>query len=94
MKIVYKIENGGIAIITPVIDGNLTLEQIAFKDVPFEKPFKIVDDNEVPADRTFRAAWEIDMTDPDGYGADYGVGSNNEVIGWNEDGTPITKRIS
>jgi hypothetical protein len=41
------------------------------KDVPAGKPFKIVDTADVPSDRTFRAAWEVDAaTLTDGVGAE------------------------
>lgn len=33
---------------------------VARKDVPAGLPFKILDAAEIPTDRTFRAAWEID----------------------------------
>jgi hypothetical protein len=36
----------------------MTIEEIAAKDVPAGKPFKIVDVSDIPSDRTFRNAWE------------------------------------
>jgi hypothetical protein len=57
-KIIYPTENNGVAIITPILDCGLTVEQIAAKDVPIGVPFKIINASEVPADFTFRAAWE------------------------------------
>ena len=36
----------------------LTIDEIAAKDVPAGKPFKIVEAADIPADRTFRDAWE------------------------------------
>jgi hypothetical protein len=49
-----------------------TIEEIALKDVPAGKPFKIIDTADVPSDRTFRNAWEVDpATLTDGVGADY-----------------------
>ncbi len=57
-KIIYPTEDNGVAIITPILDCGLTVEQIAAKDVPTGVPFKIIDALEVPADFTFRAAWE------------------------------------
>jgi hypothetical protein len=36
----------------------LTIEEIAAKDVPEGKPYKIVDVADIPSDRTFRDAWE------------------------------------
>ena len=56
-RIIYPTDNGGVAIIIPA-DTALTIEQIAAKDVPQGKPFKIIDVSDVPSDRTFRDAWE------------------------------------
>jgi len=55
--IIYPNDNGGVAIIIPA-DCGLTIEQIADKDVPAGKPYKIVDGCDIPTDRTFRNAWE------------------------------------
>jgi hypothetical protein len=56
-RIIYPTDDGGVAIIIPA-DCGLTIEEIAAKDVPAGKPYKIVDVSEIPADRTFRNAWE------------------------------------
>jgi len=56
-RIIYPTDNGGVAIIVPA-DCGLTIEEIAAKDVPEGKPFKIVDVADIPTDRTFRNAWE------------------------------------
>jgi hypothetical protein len=57
-RIIYPTEEGGVAVIIPAPDCGLTVEEIAAKDVPQGKPFKIVDVSEIPEDRTFRDAWE------------------------------------
>ena len=57
-RIIYEIDNGGIAIIIPAPDCGLTVEEIAAKDVPAGKSYRIVDVSEIPEDRTFRSAWE------------------------------------
>ena len=57
-RIIYPTDEGGVAIITPAPECGLTIEQIAAKDVPAGKPFKIVDVADIPSDRTFRNAWE------------------------------------
>jgi hypothetical protein len=59
-KIIYKQENGTLSIITPIENDLMTIEQIAKKDVPTGKPYKIVDVSEIPSDREFRNAWTID----------------------------------
>lgn len=62
MKIIYINENGSLAIIHPAPEAldMYTIDDIAKKDVPTGLPYKIVDDSEVPTDRTFRDAWTID----------------------------------
>jgi hypothetical protein len=56
-RIIYPTDNGGVAVIIPS-DCGLTIEQIAAKDVPAGKTYKIVDVSSIPSDRTFRNAWE------------------------------------
>jgi hypothetical protein len=57
-RIIYQNDEGGISIIVPA-DCGLTIEEIAAKDVPAGKPYKIVDVADIPTDRTFRNAWEF-----------------------------------
>lgn len=57
-RIIYPTEDGGVAIIIPAVECGLTIEEIAQKDVPEGKPYKIVDTDTIPSDRTFRGAWQ------------------------------------
>lgn len=57
-RIIYPTDDGGVAVIIPAAKCGLTIEEIAAKDVPAGKPFKIVDAADIPVDRTFRNAWE------------------------------------
>ena len=57
-RIIYLNDEGKVCIVIPAPDSNLTIEQIAAKDVPAGKTYKIVDVSEIPEDRTFRGAWE------------------------------------
>ena len=57
-RIIYPTDEGGVAIIIPAPECGLTIEEIAVKDVPTGKPYKIIDVSEIPTDRTFRDAWE------------------------------------
>ena len=57
-RIIYPNDNGGVVILIPAIECGLTIEEIAAKDVPQGKPYKIVDVADIPTDRTFRNAWE------------------------------------
>lgn len=58
-RIIYRLPDGGVAILTPNPDCGLTAEQIAAKDVPAGVPYRIVEAKDIPADRTFRNAWEF-----------------------------------
>ena len=73
MRIIYQNDEGGITILIPTEDclATHTIEAIAAKDVPAGKAYKIVDVADVPSDRTFRSAWEVDEASlTDGVGAD------------------------
>ena len=51
-RIVYKTEEGGVAVIVPAD----TIEA-CMKDIPTGAEYHIVDVADVPTDRTFRDAW-------------------------------------
>jgi hypothetical protein len=79
--IIYQTDNGGVAVIIPAPNCGLTVEQIALKDVPSGKPFKIIEATDLPTDKSQRDGWTVDEADlTDGVGADYGVGSENPFI--------------
>ena len=69
-RIIYLSDDGGVAIIIPTEEylSEHTIEELAAKDVPEGKPYKIVDVADIPSDRTFRSAWETDFSNPDGHG--------------------------
>ena len=68
-RIIYQNDEGGVSIIIPC-DCGLTVEQIAAKDVPTGKAYKIVDVSEIPTDRQWRDEWTVDEADlTDGVGA-------------------------
>lgn len=76
-RIIYKTNDGGVAIIVPTNEAltNHTIEEIAQKDVPSGLAYKIVSVDDIPTDRAFRNAWEIDealLTD--------GVGSEHDMF--------------
>ena len=67
-RIIYPNDDGGVSVIIPANNTKLTVEQIALKDVPAGKPYKIIEVTDIPSDRTFRGAWEADFSEPDGAG--------------------------
>ena len=81
MRILYLQDNGVVAIIypsdciNPVTGNTYTAEEVAVKDVPKGKTYKIVEDSEIPSDWSFRDAWtvsESDLTD--------GVGTHELIL--------------
>lgn len=57
-RIIFPNDDGGVSVIIPAPECGLSIEEIAAKDVPAGKPYKIVDVADIPSDRTFRNAWE------------------------------------
>jgi hypothetical protein len=57
-RIIYPNDDGGVSIIVPAPNCGLSIDEIAKKDVPAGKPYKIVDVADIPSDREFRNAWE------------------------------------
>ena len=53
-RIIYPNDDGGVAIVIPSPNTKYTIEQLALKDVPAGKPYRIIDATEIPTDRTFR----------------------------------------
>ena len=57
MKIIYQNSEGGVSVIHPT--GELSIEEVAAKDVPEGVAYEIVEDDAIPSDRTFRNAWVL-----------------------------------
>ncbi len=59
-RIIFPNDEGGVSILIPTPEylTEHTIEELAAKDVPAGKPYKIVDVSDIPSDRTFRNAWE------------------------------------
>jgi len=73
-RIIYKTNEGGTAVIIPTDEAlqSHTIQEIAEKDVPAGTPYKIVSVDDIPSDRTFRNAWEVDEADlTDGSGGEH-----------------------
>ena len=58
-RIIYK-NDDGVAVIVPSPKWAGTIEELAKKDVPTGKKYKIVDAASISSDRSFRGAWEVD----------------------------------
>mgnify|MGYP001192148639 FL=1 len=61
--IIWKQDNGVLAITHPALNCGLTIDEIAKKDLPTGKKYKIISSTELPNWDEFRDAW----TCPDDY---------------------------
>lgn len=59
MKIIFPNDSGGVSIIVPA--PGFSAED-CLSAVPSGKPYLMVEDDAIPADRTFRDAWTADFT--------------------------------
>lgn len=66
--IIFPNDTGGVALCTPVPECGIPLFEIARKDVPAGRPFRIVNREDIPENDLFFAAFEADFSTPDGYG--------------------------
>jgi len=70
MRIIYKTPEDTVSVIAPSQEWDGRMEELAQKDVPTGLKYKIVEDSDIPTDRTFRNAWEVDEAElTDGVGA-------------------------
>ncbi len=65
--ILYPNSDGSLVMVMPA-DCGLPVEEIARKDVPAGVPYLIVDNADLPEDRTYLDAWTADFSEPDGHG--------------------------
>ena len=75
--IIYKQDNGIVSIVVPTQEAvsKYGIDVVAKKDIPANKPYKIVESDTIPTDVTFRNAWTVDeslLTD--------GVGDEHDMF--------------
>jgi hypothetical protein len=68
LVIAYLDESGGVSIVYPASECPLSIKEIAEKDVPAGRPYMFVPAEAIPTDHTFFNAFELDFSDPSGYG--------------------------
>ena len=73
-RIIYKNQDNSVSVLIPTSEALkfATLLEVAEKDVPHNLPYWIVPTSDIPTDRTFRNAWEIDESfgEPTGFGGE------------------------
>ncbi len=93
-RILYKSAEGVLAIMSPADNCELSLQEIAEKDVPAGFPFKIVLATELPEEDQYRNSWTIDDSAlVDGFGGEHGNPSDSGYLVqlYNKDGTSKTE---
>lgn len=86
--IIYK-DGERVVLISPFVGfvEQYGINAVALKDVPTGQPYKIIDRADLPDVEQER--WSVDTDDlTDGVGADYGVGSQWNVLSYRRDGRP------
>ena len=58
-RIVYKNQDGSVAVIVPAPNSGLTVDEVAARDVPDGVSFDIVNVSDLPQVRDFRNAWRL-----------------------------------
>lgn len=56
-RFIYTRDDGGLTIVTPADNTNLTLDEIKTKSCPSGKIIYTVNKSAIPTDRSFRDAW-------------------------------------
>lgn len=68
-RVVYQNDQGGVSVICPNYEGGFTIND-AIKAVPSGKPYAIVDQDDIPSNRSERMSWTVDESDlTDGVGS-------------------------
>ena len=57
-RIIYRNDQGGVSIVVPAPGTGLTLQEVIERSVPHGASYKVVNESDIPTDRTFRDAWE------------------------------------
>jgi len=73
-RILYTDTDGTITFLIPSENCLLehTIQEIAEKDVPHGRPYKIITTDDLPDDLTFMGAWEVNESDlNDGVGGEH-----------------------
>lgn len=58
----------GISLLIPTEECLLTIEEFAKTYIAKGTPYKLIKYTDIPEDQTFRDAWEVDFSQPDGWG--------------------------
>lgn len=57
-RIIYTRDDGGMSVVIPSPNWKGSMQALAAKDIPAGRTYQIVEDTEIPQDRTYRNAWK------------------------------------
>jgi hypothetical protein len=63
--VLFEQDDGSVGLLIPAANCGLTLNEIINQDLDSGTRYKIVARSDMPANREFRNAWEVDFTDAD-----------------------------
>ena len=66
--IIFPNDEGWLTVVNPAPECGLSVEEIARKDVPAGKPYRIINADQLPQDHVFFNAWSANFDSPTGYG--------------------------
>ncbi len=57
-RIIFQNADGGVSVVIPAPNTGLSLQEVIDNSVPHGAKYKVVNESDIPSDRTFRDAWE------------------------------------
>ena len=83
-KIIYKNKDNTVSVLIPVQEvlDTVGLKAIAEKDVPQDLPYWLVNDTDIPSDRSERNQWTLDGSEgePHGFGKESSEFTDEQLL--------------
>jgi len=80
-RVIFENADGTVGIIVPAPNSDLSIQEIARKDVPEGLSYAIIEDAEVPSDRSYRNEWVRDASAaPSAVGVRMGVARDASLV--------------
>lgn len=61
--VAFELDDGGVGILIPSTNCGFTLDEIISRDLDQGTRYKIINRADMPTDREYRNAWQMDFTD-------------------------------
>lgn len=87
--VIFRQSNNKVAILSPVLNAGLTIEEIAEKDVPTGSEYQIINTSDLPTDSTFYNSWIYSLP----IAVDVTIAHEIQKNKWRNVREPILKRL-